>query len=1443
MVGICGGGAWAQMPDNVLNTNCMYFAETRAWSVVEDWHSTQEFCARIIPLVGDVNGDGVPELIVFAPDGSYYYTSKLYVYDTRTHDIVHTISLPARMKIDHAAPYGILKMPQTASASVAGHVFAVVALSSKTMYAYDLTANGTSPVWSVTGTTFDAPTVAFSDFNCDGHPEVYIGNRIYDAETGTLLCSTSGSNVGKATGHASGAFCVASFAADVTGNGRPDLILGNEVYNVSITNRSGTSGNSLTLAASCTPPSSLPADGHAQVADFNLDGYLDVLITNKRSTRGDASLYVWDVHNNTVSTPVIESQCYEGMSIPLLADVDNDGTVEVVWQTAYCPHSNPGNNMRAYKYNPNTRTFSELWQLRIHDDSFSVPATIFDLNNDGYNDLLITDDDGIRILNGSGKSHLTGRDTLAVYEESPTFRFRANTTMQYAVVADVDGSGCAKIVALGKSGGYSGYIYVFRSVDDPWMPARKVWNQYLYNVTCVNEDLTIPQYPFNNAMQLTDPVTGVVRRPYNNCLQQATAIDIYGRKVTITADVNQVTVTPTVVADSVLLNVRWCNNGAADLIAPYPVKLYANALTGTLLLDTSVNAVLPRGGCDSMRVTLAVSQLLANGVSEVVAVVNGSASGVGQAAGLQMECNIDNNSGSATIIAIVHGITDTTVCANVLPLTWHDSVFTAEGTKITHLVAVGGADSVLQMNLHLYPSYTGIDDYDTVIQNILPSMWRGITFTEAGDKTTTLASVHGCDSTVTMHLHVWINKATTVDSTICDNTFPFTWNGVTFASAGQQQVTLLASHGEDSVVTMNVYTYPTFTVSDYDTVIENNLPYTWETLTFSAAGDQTATLASEHGCDSVVTMHLHVWLNKTATADSTICDNTFPLTWNGVVFNAADQQPVTLTAMHGEDSVLTMNVYTYPTFTVDDYDTIVENRLPYTWEGLTFTAADDQTTTLTSMEGCDSVVTMHLHVWPNLAALDDSVVCDNQVPLVWNGVEFRDAGVQQATLTAMHGEDSVVTMTLRVNATFVSTETAVICDNQTYPFHGSNYNQAGSYTKRLDSRDGCDSVVTLRLSVNRTYNHTTSQAVCANASFDWGTPRRTIWQAVGIDGPGANQTHQINETDRLQSIDGCDSISSLNLTIHSIHRTPTEQTICFGEAYMWRGRTLRLNSEQNNVELTAVFTDTLTTRPYGCDSVLQLTLTQHAHPVVTFTKEQSCVYTVDLTVDAPYHVITSNPPDPNLVGHEQELHFETSPRETTYYTVHTDISEVATCPWEVGFRLIPITPAIAIIKTSPEVLTASNLELHLYDRNSAKLKRHWFIDGVEQSDTSWHIIYNADIDRDSVLVGLSVFNHTCGDTATTTVYIRHEDIFAPNTFSPQFEEPNNRFRVVGKDLLSGELSVYNREGILVFRSEDIEKGWDGEGCAGGVYVWHFRYTNKGTPNTTQVASGTLTLIR
>jgi hypothetical protein len=410
--------------------------------------------------------------------------------------------------------------------------------------AYEYNSNGSTPFWTSDvnyGSTAGdfAVNVGFVDFNGDGNPEVYVRDKIYNASTGVLLATaTGGNNKGLAPAHWShspGWQLSSPVAADVTGDAKPELILGNEIYEVNITNLTGTVGNSASMIKTVTPPAGVVNDGHTQVADFNNDGHPDVFISNRTAITASATVhaYVWDVHNNTLSVPIAITTDFTGKNIPLIADINNDGVLDILIQCS----ANDSYKYKCYEYDPDTRTFGYLWGYAPNEDSYSNGATLFDFNQDGMNEIVLSEQNRICILNGSGKSHITKNDTLAVYMMAEIL-FTEMTIMQYPIIADVDADESAEIIAVGNVTGMGigsatdGSVNVFKSSKSPWASARKVWNQYMYHAVNINEDLTVPTVQFNPAIVFPgkDHILGTSDdvRPYNNFLQQQTMLDKYG---------------------------------------------------------------------------------------------------------------------------------------------------------------------------------------------------------------------------------------------------------------------------------------------------------------------------------------------------------------------------------------------------------------------------------------------------------------------------------------------------------------------------------------------------------------------------------------------------------------------------------------------------------------------------------------------------------------------------------------------------------------------------------------------------------------------------------------------------------------------------------------------------------------------------------------------------
>ena len=103
-----------------------------------------------------------------------------------------------------------------------------------------------------------------------------------------------------------------------------------------------------------------------------------------------------------------------------------------------------------------------------------------------------------------------------------------------------------------------------------------------------------------------------------------------------------------------------------------------------------------------------------------------------------------------------------------------------------------------------------------------------------------------------------------------------------------------------------------------------------------------------------------------------------------------------------------------------------------------------------------------------------------------------------------------------------------------------------------------------------------------------------------------------------------------------------------------------------------------------------------------------------------------------------------------------------------------------------------------------------------------------------------------GCKATNDVRIHFEGIiYVPNTFTPNSDEFNNEFLVVGGNIREFEIIIFNRWGEIVYESKDISVGWDGtyagQYAKDGTYVWKIKYTD--TENNQKELVGHVNLLR
>ncbi|MGE0079537.1 MAG: T9SS type A sorting domain-containing protein [Bacteroidales bacterium] len=246
------------------------------------------------------------------------------------------------------------------------------------------------------------------------------------------------------------------------------------------------------------------------------------------------------------------------------------------------------------------------------------------------------------------------------------------------------------------------------------------------------------------------------------------------------------------------------------------------------------------------------------------------------------------------------------------------------------------------------------------------------------------------------------------------------------------------------------------------------------------------------------------------------------------------------------------------------------------WEGTDYTTPGDYTMVLQSTFGCDSIVTLHLSINPTFNEEFSESICQGH-SFYWEGTDYTTPGDYTKVLQSTFGCDSTVTLHLSVNPTFNEEFSESICQGHSFYWEGTDYTTQGDYTRVLQSTFGCDSTVTLHLSVNPTFNEEFSESICQGHSFYW---------------EGTNYTIPGDYTRVLQSTFGCDSTVTLHLSVNPTFNEEFSESICQGHSFYWEGTDYTTPGDYTKV-LQSTF---------GCDSTVKLHLSVNPLPTVSITQ-------------------------------------------------------------------------------------------------------------------------------------------------------------------------------------------------------------------------------------------------
>lgn len=864
------------------------------------------------------------------------------------------------------------------------------------------------------------------------------------------------------------------------------------------------------------------------------------------------------------------------------------------------------------------------------------------------------------------------------------------------------------------------------------------------------------------------------------------------------------------------------------------------------------------------------------------------------------------------------------------PYTWarNNQTYTTSGTYVDAGLTPAGCPDTATLVLSISGSVS-----ETVNAQACESYtWsaNGQTYTQSGTYTANLTTAMGCDSIITLNLTISNEITVPHDTVICPDNFPLNdWYGDwgDFAAAGSLQQHFTTANGCDSLVVLTVQAYPKpdvslppppgaggcpLTAGSYvitPTITNARAPYSYNWTGDYVGATPTASIPASVTCGTFTETLYFTDANgcmDTATVTFSAVDDVAPYFLNDM----PDYSEVSAVAM-GQDCrfripdivgilqpadncgvsemvqlPLPLNDITEPTtvevivtdrcglqtrryITVTVPDPLSANELAHT--NVSCAGRSDGTVTLSGVTGgspqyhyswsssgtgATNVSSQAGTTLSNLApgiytvTITDDAECSIQKSVTvgidgeastnvesftacdsftWHGTTYTQSN-NTATYTTTNAEgcDSTVTLNLTVNHSSSGIDSHTECDSYTWPMNSQTYTSSTSSPSVPAGLNaaGCDSTVTLHLTINRSTTGTDVHTACDSYT----------WPLNGQTYTSSTNSPQVVITNRA----GCDSTVTLRLTINNTRYGSYVDTVCYGEQLTYRGN--RYPAGQHTVTITSAA---------GCDSVVALQVVARPQLSVNIEEYHSCElghYQLTGSVSGSNNVSyrwTAHPSDPDVEIQRDDLEISVNPSRSTDYTLTAGYGAGRICAASQTISLSPLRLPVADITFNPPFLTCDDLEWTAHSASQNAESISWYVNDIE-AGIDETISGAAQCDDDSVRISIVAVNSICTDVHDTVIYLRKSQLWFPNVFTPNLNI-NKTFAPIGHGIVEYEIYIYTREGLLVFHSTTLEEGWRGDHngveCPRATYTYIARFRNEIEPDVWHKQIGTVTLLR
>jgi len=479
---------------------------------------------------------------------------------------------------------------------------------------------------------------------------------------------------------------------------------------------------------------------------------------------------------------------------------------------------------------------------------------------------------------------------------------------------------------------------------------------------------------------------------------------------------------------------------------------------------------------------------------------------------------------------------------------------------------------------------------------------------------------------------------------------------------------------------------------------------------------------------------------------------------------------------------------------------------------------------------------------------------------------------------------------------------AAICDGQTQTFTANGANSyvwspatglSSTNTASVDanpsttttyqvigSNSGCNDTVDVTLTINPIPVTTVSPdiTICSGEStplvaggattYSW-TPATGLSSTTGANvtaTPATTTTYTVTGTSN-----NCSSSVPVTVTVNPtpvVVISPATSSYCDGgsvdlvasgaDTYSWLPATDLSSAIGSDVTANPVATTTYTVTgtSLGCTDDETITVTVFPNPVVSFSASDTAgcqPLCVDFTNNS---TITSG----NISSYFWDLGDNNTSTATTLnhcystpgtYTVELTATSDNSCVTKLTkLNYITVHPLpVAAFNYNPPTASILDPTFYFSDQSNGATQWYWYFgdgDSINNLITTPEHTY-PETQSGTYTARLFIVNQFgCTDEIVHDVVVTPVvTIYVPNAFSPNSNRINDRFYAYGEGISGFEMVIFNRWGEYLFRSNNIDVGWDGTfngiEVPNDVYVYVVNYV--GIDDSNGTLRGSVTVVK